>query len=104
MEKTMESEIKFEKALSDLEKIVEELESGELSLDEALKRYEEGVKLSRSCAKKLSEAEKKIEVLTDALTQLGGAEAGLDEENASKKPAKTKSKKGTKDSGDDFLL
>lgn len=58
------SEIKFEKALEKLEKIVEELETGQLSLDESLKRYEEGVNLSRICAKKLEEAQRKIEILT----------------------------------------
>ncbi len=63
----MSEEIKFEKALERLEKIVEELESGNLPLDEALKKYEEGVKLSRLCSDRLSQAEKKIEVLTKTL-------------------------------------
>ena len=63
----MEEEIQFEKALERLEKIVAALEGGELSLDEALKRYEEGVKLSRACSKKLNETEKKIEMLTRSL-------------------------------------
>lgn len=57
------AEIKFEQALSKLEKIVEEMESGELSLDDSLKKYEEGMKLSLFCTKKLKEAEKKIEIL-----------------------------------------
>lgn len=60
----MTEEIKFEKALERLEKIVEELESGNISLEEALKKYEEGVNLSRMCQTKLEQAEKKIEVLT----------------------------------------
>ena len=63
----MSEEIKFEKALERLEKIVEELESGDLPLEEALKRYEEGVKLSRTCSEKLSQVEKKIQVLTKTL-------------------------------------
>ena len=42
-------EVKFEKALERLEKIVEELESGNIPLEEALKKYEEGVKLCRIC-------------------------------------------------------
>ena len=63
----MAEEIKFEKSMERLEKIVEDLEAGNLPLDEALKRYEEGVKLSRACQKKLSQAEQKIEVLTKAL-------------------------------------
>ena len=60
----MSEEIKFEKALERLEKIVEELEAGNIGLEDALKKYEEGVKLSRICQKKLSQAEKKIEILT----------------------------------------
>ncbi len=55
--------IKFEKALSRLETIVNELEEGELSLDESLKIFEEGVKLSKTCLKMLDEAEKKVEIL-----------------------------------------
>ena len=57
------AEIKFEDALKKLEKIVSELEGGELSLDESLKRYEEGVKLSRILSKELDAAKKKVEVL-----------------------------------------
>lgn len=62
-----EERIDFEKAMEGLERVVEALESGELTLDQALKRYEEGVGLVRSCQSKLTEAEKKIEVLTKAL-------------------------------------
>ncbi len=61
-------EIQFEKALLRLEKIVEELESGNIALDEALKKYEEGVKLARACQEKLTQAEKKIEILAKTLT------------------------------------
>ena len=57
------AEPNFEKALNRLEKIVEELESGELTLDEALKKYEEGIKLTRLCTKKLETAQKKVEIL-----------------------------------------
>ena len=63
----MSEELKFEKALERLEKIVEELESGNIPLEDALKKYEEGVKLSRACSEKLAQAEKKIEVLTKTL-------------------------------------
>lgn len=55
--------VKFEDALERLEKIVSQLEEGELALDESLKIFEEGIKLSRLCSGKLEEAEKKIEVL-----------------------------------------
>lgn len=64
----MTEEIKFEKAMERLEKIVEELEAGNIPLEEALKKYEEGVKLSRTCSEKLTQAEKKIEVLTKTLS------------------------------------
>jgi len=57
----------FEKALEDLEKIVAAMESGELTLDQALKKYEEGVGLVRACQSKLTETEKKIEILTKTL-------------------------------------
>ena len=63
----MSEETKFEKALERLEKIVEELEAGDLPLEDALKRYEEGVRLSRICSEKLGQAEKKIQVLTKTL-------------------------------------
>ena len=53
----------FEEALTKLETIVDLLEGEEVSLDDALKRYEEGIKLARFCTKKLQEAEKKIEIL-----------------------------------------
>ena len=58
------AELKFEEALKKLEKIVDDLENGELSLDEALKRYEEGIELSRVCAQRLDNAKKKIDILT----------------------------------------
>ncbi len=57
----------FEKALENLEQVVEALESGSLTLDQALKRYEEGVGLVRACQMKLTETEKKIEILTKNL-------------------------------------
>ncbi len=102
----MEDEIKFEKALTQLEKIVEELESGDLALDEALKRYEEGVKLSRACTKKLTEAEKKIETLTRTLNESAHFQAGDSEEIKSKKTEKKKSKKSgdNPETNSDFLL
>lgn len=58
------AEMKFEEALKKLEKIVQELELGKLTLDDSLKKYEEGVKLSRFCHKTLQFAQKKIQVLT----------------------------------------
>jgi exodeoxyribonuclease VII small subunit len=57
------AEMKFEEALKKLEKIVDDLEDGNLSLDDALDKYEEGIKLSKLCAKKLEAAKKKVEIL-----------------------------------------
>ena len=56
-------EVEFEAALKKLESIVENLETGDLSLEGALKQYEEGVRMADICSKRLSEAEKKVEVL-----------------------------------------
>jgi exodeoxyribonuclease VII small subunit len=53
----------FEASLSDLEKIVRELENGDATLEESLKLFEDGVKLSRECQERLSQAERRIEVL-----------------------------------------
>ncbi|MSR78282.1 MAG: exodeoxyribonuclease VII small subunit [Candidatus Omnitrophica bacterium] len=63
----MPEEIKFEKAMDQLSRIVEELESGEVSLEDAIKKYEEGVRLSKACQDQLAKAEKKIEVLSKSL-------------------------------------
>lgn len=53
----------FESSLSALEKIVRELERGDLPLEESLRLFEEGVKLSRECQDRLKQAERRIEVL-----------------------------------------
>lgn len=53
----------FEKKLNRLEEIVGKMENGELSLDESLKMFEEGVKLSRECNSQLAQAEQKVKVL-----------------------------------------
>ncbi len=53
----------FEKAMARLEKIIENLESGELGLDESIKVFEEGVELSKKCHKKLTEAEARVKEL-----------------------------------------
>ena len=53
----------FESSLNDLEKIVRKLEDGDLSLEESLKLFEDGVKLSRECRERLTQAERRIEVL-----------------------------------------
>lgn len=57
------AEIKFEETLKKLERIVEELEKGDLSLGEALKKYQEGIELSRLCSERLESAKKKVDLL-----------------------------------------
>ena len=58
------SEQTFESAMERLERIVEEMESDKLPLENLLKRYEEGVKLVRVCEDKLKTAEQRIEIIT----------------------------------------
>lgn len=55
--------IDLEKALTNLEAIVEELESGDLPLEKAMKKFEEGIKLTRNCQAALKDAEQKVEIL-----------------------------------------
>lgn len=55
--------VNFEKSLEALEAVVEEMESGDLSLDEALKAFEKGVKLTQECQQALAEAEQKVSIL-----------------------------------------
>ena len=53
----------FESSLGELEKIVRRLEDGDLSLEESLKLFEDGVRLSRECQERLNQAERRIEIL-----------------------------------------
>ncbi len=55
--------LKFENALARLEIIVAELEKGDLPLDDSLKIFEEGIKLSKTCLKMLDDAERKVEIM-----------------------------------------
>lgn len=57
------SKEKFEEALARLDELVRRMESGEMTLEESLKAFEEGIKLSRLCAKKLDEADRRVEIL-----------------------------------------
>ena len=54
----------FETAVTELEALVEQMESGELTLEETLKQFERGVALTRACQKALKQAEQKVELLT----------------------------------------
>ncbi len=67
----------FEKAMQQLEKIVQELEAGDIPLDKALKKFEEGMTLSKFCAGKLDETEKKVTLL------MADGRGNLDEQNFS---------------------
>ena len=60
---TAKKSINLEKSLADLETLVEELESGDLPLDKAMKKFEDGIKLTRGCQAALKEAEQKVEIL-----------------------------------------
>ena len=55
--------VKFEDALARLETIVAELERGDLPLNDSLKMFEEGIKLSKTCLKMLDDAERKVEIM-----------------------------------------
>ena len=57
--------IDFEASLGQLEQLVEQMEDGELSLEESLKAFEQGVKLTRECQQALKQAEQKVQLLTE---------------------------------------
>lgn len=65
----------FEESLNELEKIANNLENGELGLEEAIKEFEKGMKLSKECTEKLDDAEKRINILVQ------GEDGTLQEEN-----------------------
>jgi exodeoxyribonuclease VII small subunit len=99
----------FEKALERLDKIVQELESGDVKLEDALKKYEEGVKLVRLCQGRLGQAEKKIEVLSRSLDgdltkepfEMGETDAGGRENG--KPAARAKATRAETEDGDLLL-
>ena len=59
----MSSEKNFESSLKELERIVEQLETGDLPLERSLELFEQGVRLSRDCQRRLDEAERRVEIL-----------------------------------------
>ena len=63
--KTKLEELSFEEAMQNLEKVVQDLETGKLSLDESVKRFEEGMSLSKHCNEILDKAEKQIHILVE---------------------------------------
>ena len=60
---TSAKKFNLEKSLADLENIVDELESGDLPLEKAMKKFEDGIKLTRGCQTALKDAEQKVEIL-----------------------------------------
>ena len=102
------AEPKFEKDLEKLEQTVEALEAGGLSLDDALKRFEDGIKLARRCDKALTEAERKIEILMKnaqgeiAAEPFGDEEDGEAGDSPPQKPRAAQEKKadGARDGAD----
>ena len=62
---TKKTDINYEKALEELEGIVEDLESGDLSLENSLKSFEKGIKLARQCQEQLSKAELQVQKLIE---------------------------------------
>ncbi|MDP9320406.1 MAG: exodeoxyribonuclease VII small subunit [Chloroflexota bacterium] len=71
-----EAERPIEAALERLEAIADKLEDPQLDLDEAVKLYEEGLRLYAECTKRLDAADQRITKLVDALAQQSGAKAG----------------------------
>jgi exodeoxyribonuclease VII small subunit len=63
----------FEKSIAELDKIVKQLEKGELSLDESLKQYEKAMVLARKCQQVLNEAETRVQMLSTSTAE-GGSE------------------------------
>lgn len=66
----MEKNVTFEEALEELEQIVERLEGGQLSLDEAIRSFEQGISLVKLCGRRLQQAEKKIDRLSQQAEEI----------------------------------
>ena len=109
-EKGKSPDLDFEKALADLERIVDELEKGGLSLNESLARFERGVRLSRFLRNELDKAEKKIEILLKddkggvhpesfSLEEAEGGESPAPKAERAPKKTPAKTKQGGEDDG-----
>jgi exodeoxyribonuclease VII small subunit len=68
--------VDFEQALQDLEKLVTDMEQGDMSLEESLKAFEDGIKLTRECQNRLTEAEQKVQLLLEEQGELQAKEFG----------------------------
>lgn len=69
----------FESNIENLEKIITELEEGNLNLDESISKFEEGIKMSKQCNKILEEAEKKITILLEKEEKIEESNFDIDE-------------------------
>jgi len=72
----------FETALNELEAVIEKMESGQLSLEESLQGFEDGVKLARLCQSSLKEAEQKVQILSEQNGELRSQPFVVDNENS----------------------
>ncbi|HXH32067.1 MAG TPA: exodeoxyribonuclease VII small subunit [Bacteriovoracaceae bacterium] len=70
MEQAKTPTFDFEASLKELEKIVRDLESGDVNLDQSIKKFEQGIELYKNCRNTLESAEKKIKILSDSLKEL----------------------------------
>ena len=86
--------LNFENAMAELETLVEDMESGELSLEESLQRYEQGIALSRRCKQVLDHAELRLRVLDEKMAEDAEAPAGAGDDKA---PLGTDDGDGTED-------
>jgi len=101
----MAEKMTFEKAWEKLEKVVNDLESGDVALETALKKYEEGIKLARYCQGHLTEAEKTIALLNrraDGNFEI--KDFDTDDEPVAKKKTTARKKKEDDSDDEDFLL
>lgn len=67
---TKKKSVDFEQSLSDLEALVNQMEQGELSLEESLKAFERGIQLTRDCQERLSTAEQQVQTLMEQQGQI----------------------------------
>lgn len=83
---TKKKSVDFEQSLSDLEALVNQMEQGELSLEESLKAFERGIQLTRDCQERLSAAEQQVQTLMEQQGQIT-LQPMMDADAASESPA-----------------
>jgi exodeoxyribonuclease VII small subunit len=101
-----ESSGTFEENMKRLETIVQELEAGELGLEQSLQRFEEGMKLVRACEKALAEAEKRVELLIkdSATEELHAVPFAVENDSENSGTEQTPTNAQTPQKGDNSLL